>query len=146
MTETELRDARRGQFMGASWLSEWIAMGRSLDRTRAASWIPIIEAREEPAYCWIWVPPYLKTVTDVDEYRGQQAGKTMLANFAQGLKLVESRLWMNEANRKSLDTNEQWLFLEPILKMDGWSKIVMGRDGFCWTKVGGISESPPRES
>ena len=87
MTDTERNEARRGQIMGAAWLSQWIDEGRGRENKGAAGWIRLIEGREEAVYCWIWVLPYLRTDTDVDEYRGQQAGKTLLHYFAQGRRL-----------------------------------------------------------
>ena len=135
MTETEQRDARRGQLMGAAWLDDWKAEGRGRVDKSAASWISAIESNEEPKYCWIWVQPYLDTETDVDEYRGQQAGKTLLAEFAKGRDLRASQSWMNAAKKEAEKTNEQWLFLDPILEADGWKKTTTQEGKPAWTKA-----------
>ena len=146
MSETEQNDARRAQIMGKAWLSRWIAQGRGREDTNAASWVSEIEPNEEPKYSWIWVPPYLSKETGVDEYRGQQAGKTMLADFAQGRNLVASGFWMNAAKSEAENTDEQWLFLEPILEVDGWKKTKTQEGKPAWTKADGNSPSPPQTS
>ena len=135
MTETEQRDARRGQLMGAVWLNEWIRQGRGRADDGAAKWIPSIEYIEEPKYSWIWVEPYLDTETDVDEYRGQQAGKALLAALARGEDLPGNPFWMHSAKEESEKTREQWLFLDPILEADGWKNTDPKSDVPVWTKA-----------
>ena len=135
MTETEQRDTRRGQLVGAAWLNRWIEQGRGRPETGAASWIPSIESNEEPMYSWIWVQPYLDTVTDVDEYRGQEVGKILLSCFARGFDLELSQLWMTAAKKEAEKTNEQWLFLDPILEADGWKKTTTQEGKSAWTQA-----------
>ena len=135
MTETEQRDARRGQLMGAAWLNRWIEKGRGRRNEDAASWIVTIEANEEPEYSWIWVQPYLDKETDVDKYRGQQAGKLLLARFAEGGDLQASKFYFDKAKEESEKTDEQWLFLDPILEVDGWTKTKTEKGKPAWTKA-----------
>ena len=52
-------------------------------------------------YSWIWVQPYLDKETDQDEYRGQQAGKTLIAWLAKGHDLKANQFWMNAAKKES---------------------------------------------
>ena len=136
MTETERNDARRGQLMGAAWLNRWIEQGRGRGKGNAASWISSIEVNEEPKYSWIWVQPYLDKETDVDEYRGQQAGKLLLARFAEGVDLQASQFWFDKAKKESEKTDEQWLFLDPILEVDGWRKTKTEDGKPAWTRAG----------
>ena len=147
MTETEQRDARRAQILGQAWLNRWTAKGRGRDSSEpAASWISRFEENEEAKYCWIWVQPYLDKETSEDEYRGQQAGTTMLDRFSQGLDLNASEYWMNQAKKESEKTEEQWLFLDPILEIDGWKKTKTEKGKPAWTKADGNSPSPPQTS
>lgn len=146
MSETQQRDARRAQIMGKAWLSQWIEQGRGRNSEGAASWIFRLEEYEEALYSWIWVPPYLDKETSVDEYRGQHAGKTMLTRFAQGLSLTSSAFWMIRAKEEAAKTEEQWLFLDPILEMDGWKRTKTEEGVPAWTKADGDTPSPPQTS
>ena len=146
MTETEQRDTRRAQIMGKAWLNRWIAQGRGRDKEGAASWIFRFEANEEALYSWIWVHPYLDTDTTLDEYRGAQAGKTMLTRFAQGLSLQGSHFWMDRAKKEAEKIQEHWLFLDPILQADGWKMTKIEKDTPAWTKADVKNPSPPQTS
>ena len=84
--ERKKRDERRGQLIGAAWLVRWNSEGRGRGSTVAGSWIRTdIAPREAPEYEWIWIEPYLTTEAggDIDTYRGQQAGRALMAQFAK---------------------------------------------------------------
>ena len=135
-SDGELRDARRGQIMGAAWLAHWIRDGRGTEKG-SGSWIRrTIAPREPEIYAWIWREPSLSTDQDLDEYRGQQAGAALLAAFGAQPR-TEARFWFDAA-RKEADTEEAWLFAEASLKTDGWQEAQVNDDqgttATVWTK------------
>lgn len=134
MSNTEKYDARRSQLLGKVWLRGWQKQGRG--KTTAggnrgtATWIPSFEAAEEPEYVWIWCEPYLTSDTDVDEYRGQSAGKVLLARFS-GEEHQASKYFFDRA--KATAGRDEWLFLPQVMESDGWRRTAGGG----WTKAPG---------
>ena len=125
--ERKKRDERRGQLIGAAWLVRWNSEGRGRGSTDAGSWIRTgIAPREAPEYEWIWIEPYLTTEAggDIDTYRGQQAGRALVAQFAREVNAA-AVYWFAEAKQVAEATQEEWLFLTGIMYTDGWVE----RDG-----------------
>ena len=133
--EAVLYDARRAQIMGAAWLAQWTKNGRGRGNEGKAFWIGFaVESREAPQYAWIWVQPYLDSTPEHDEYRGQQAGSALLDYFMNHFD-TSSQYWMDAAKRQAQDTDETWLFLDPVLERDGWRKTKTQNGKPAWTKV-----------
>ena len=136
------RDERRAQLMGAAWLARWNSSGRGRD-TGVGSWIRgTVAPREAPEYEWIWIEPYLTTEAggDIDTYRGQQAGRALMATFAETVDPAAS-YWFGQAKKTAEATQEEWLFLTGILQVDGWEQR-QGKDSrgdafTVWTKASG---------
>ena len=140
--EHQARDERRGQLMGAAWIAAWKQEGRGRSKG-AGLWIRnTIAPREAPKYEWIWIEPYLTNETgdDVDAYRGQQAGRALVAKFAGALNTVTS-YWFDKAKEQAAATEEEWLFLTGIMQTDGWvqqeGKDSEGQTVIGWTKSPG---------
>ena len=133
------RDGRRAQLMGVAWLALWNNQGRG--RKGAGSWIRTdIAPGEAPEYEWIWIEPYLTTETgdDIDIYRGQQAGRALLARFAAEVAPAAA-YWFDEAKKAAEATREEWLFLTGIMQTDGWVQREgtdsKGNTFTAWTKA-----------
>ena len=140
--QSQARDERRAQLIGAAWLAAWNRNGRGRSEG-AGSWIgDTIASREAPEYEWIWIEPYLTKEAggDVDTYRGQQAGRALLEWFAGKLELAAA-YWFDEAKKLAKDTEEEWLFLTGIMQTDGWVQkegTDAKRQPFtAWTKSAG---------
>ena len=138
--ETQARDERRAQLMGAAWLAAWKRNDRGRDEG-AGSWIrDTIAPREDPKYEWIWVEPYLtkETGDNLDTYRGQQAGRALLESFARRLNPAAA-YWFEEAKKLAEATEEEWLLLTGIMQTDGWvrreGKKRDGQTFTAWTKL-----------
>ena len=119
--QRDARDARRAQLMGAAWLALWKREGRGRDEG-AGLWIRTdIAPREAPEYEWIWIEPYLTRDADgdLDTYRGQQAGRALLARFVADADFTAA-FWFDQAKRVAESTQEEWLFLTGIMQTDGW--------------------------
>ena len=138
MNDTDKRDARRAQLMGIAWQTLWIEQGRGRRKNKVATWVPVVGSNESPQYQWLWIPPYLDEETDLDEYRGQQVGKTILSCMAKGEVVAENQFWMDEAKQESERTGESWLFLDVMLQADGWktteAQTKDGESRFIWAK------------
>ena len=132
MSEKEMRDARRSQLLGMAWLRGWQAEGRgkaTADKNRPfAMYVPFFEAAEKPEFVWIWCEPYLTDDTDLDEYRGQSAGKVLLAQFS-GEELPASKYFFDRA--KADAGRDEWLFVPQVMETDGWRRT----DAGGWTKA-----------
>ena len=132
MSDTEMNDARRSQLLGKVWLRDWQAQGRGKttagENRSAAKWIPFFEPSEKPEYVWIWCEPYLTSDTDVDEYRGQSAGTTLLARFS-GEEQQASQYFFDQA--KVTAGRDEWLFVPQVMTSDGWRRTAGGG----WTKA-----------
>ena len=132
MTQTDTRDARRGQLLGEVWLRDWQAQGRGKtkdDKNRSAvTWIRHFEEAEKPEFAWIWFEPYLTEETGVDEYRGQSAGAVLLIRFSGGEQSA-SKYYFDQA--KAIADRDEWLFVPQVLEQDGWRKT----DAGGWTKA-----------
>lgn len=132
MNETQIRDGRRGQLLGIVWLRDWQAQGRGKttagENRGAATWIPGFEVAERPDYVWIWYEPYLTTEEDQDEYRGQSAGKVLLARFS-GEEHSASKYYFDQA--KADAGRDEWLFVPQVMEADGWRRT----DASGWTKA-----------
>ena len=132
MNDTNMRDARRGQLLGEVWLREWKAQGRGKTTDGQdkpfASWVPRIEVAEKPEYVWMWYEPYLTNDTDVDEYRGQSAGTTLLAQFSSKEDKA-SKYYFDQA--KATAGQDEWLFAPQVMEVDGWRRTANGG----WTKA-----------
>lgn len=119
--QSQARDERRAQLMGAAWLAAWKRGGRGRSKG-AGAWIrSTIAPREDPKFEWIWIEPYLtkEIGDDVDNYRGQQAGRALLERFAANVEAA-SAYWFEEAKKLAEATEEEWLFLNGIMQTDGW--------------------------
>lgn len=134
------REERRAQLMGAAWLALWNNGGRGREKG-AGSWIRTdIAPREAPEYEWLWIEPYLTRETggDVDIYRGQRAGRALLARFAAEVNSA-AVYWFDEAKKRAEETEEEWLFLTGIMQTDGWVRREAtdrnGKPFTAWTKI-----------
>lgn len=132
MSETKIRDARRGQLLGEVWLRDWQAQDRGKttdgENREAATYIPSFEAAENPEYVWVWYEPYLTRDTDIDEYRGQSAGRALLAWFS-GKEDQASQYFFDQA--KATAGQDEWLFAPQVMEVDGWRRMANGG----WTKA-----------
>ena len=135
--------ARSGRLglMGTAWLALWKKAGRGRGAKGAGSWIRTdIAPREAPEYEWIWIEPYLtrETGEDIDTYRGQQAGRALLARFAAEVSSAAA-YWFDEAKKAAEATQEEWLFLTGIMQTDGWVQRAgsdsNGNRFTAWTKA-----------
>ena len=134
------RDARRAQLIGAAWLALWKREDRGRDEG-AGSWIRTdIAPREAPEYEWIWIEPYLRRDADgdLDIYRGQQAGRALLARFVAEVNPA-AVYWFDHAKQVAESTQEEWLFLTGIMQTDGWVQRQAtenkGKTSTVWTKA-----------
>ena len=132
MNEKEKRDGRRGQLLGMAWLRGWQAQGRGKatagEKRPFASYVPFFETAEKPEFVWIWCEPYLTDDTDVDEYRGQSAGKVLLALFSDKEDKA-SKYFFDRA--KAHAGRDEWLFIPQVMEADGWRRT----DAGGWTKA-----------
>ena len=140
--EHQARDERRAQLMGAAWLAAWKRGGRGRSEG-AGTWIrDHIASRENREFEWIWIEPYLTSEDgeDVDTYRGQQAGRAMLAKFSEAAHSA-APYWFEEARKRAEVTREEWLFLTGIMETDGWVQREGtkpdGQSFTAWTKSAG---------
>ena len=125
--------------MGVAWLALWNNQGRG--RKGAGSWIRTdIAPGEAPEYEWIWIEPYLTTQTEVDTYRGQQAGRALMVVFAETADAAAT-YWFERAKEVAAATEEEWLFLTGIMQTDGWIQSEAtsnkGTTITIWTKAAG---------
>ena len=134
------RDERRALLMGQVWLAVWDRAGRGRAEG-AGSWIrDTIAPREELEYEWVWVEPYLTKEAggNIDTYRGRQAGRALLAQFAREVNSAAA-YWFDQAKRNAEATQEEWLFLRGIMQTDGWvQREATDSSGKCllvWTKA-----------
>ena len=140
--EHQARNERRAQLIGAAWLAKWKQDGRGRSKG-VGTWIrDAIAPREAPQYEWIWIEPYLTSETgdDVDTYRGQQAGRALLAICAEQVDAA-APYWFGKAQEQAAATEEEWLFLTGIMQTDGWVqrevKTAKGEIVTAWTKSAG---------